>query len=68
MLWLWHRPVATAPVGPPSLGTSVCRGSGSRKGKKKKRKPMVFWWWKLVLVLKVKKETKILLGEKLRIL
>ena len=31
LLWLWHRPVATAPIGPPSLGTSMCHGCGPKK-------------------------------------
>ena len=27
LLWLWHRPVAAAPI-TPSLGTSICSSSG----------------------------------------
>src|SRR5512135_3193259 len=46
LLWLWRRPVATAPIQPPSLGTSICLGSGPRdsnnnnnkKDKKTKKK------------------------------
>ena len=34
LLWLWHRPAATAPNSAPSLGTSICRRSGPRKGRK----------------------------------
>ena len=30
LLWLWRRPVATA-LKTPSLGTSICRGSGPKK-------------------------------------
>ena len=41
LLWLWRRPAATAPIRSPSLGTSICRGSGPRNSnnnnKKKKR-------------------------------
>ena len=32
LLWLWHRPTATAPIGPLTW-TSICFGSGPRKGK-----------------------------------
>ena len=38
LLWLWRRPAATAPIRPPSLRTSICRGSGPTKGKKTKKK------------------------------
>ena len=38
LLWLRHRPVATAPIRPLGLGTSTCRGSSPRKGKKTKKK------------------------------
>ena len=34
LLWLWLRPAAVAPIRPPSLGTSICRGCSPRKGKK----------------------------------
>ena len=36
LLWLWCRPAATADL-TPCLGTSICRGSGPRKGKKTKQ-------------------------------
>ena len=36
LLWLWHRPAATALIRPPSRGTSIWRGCGPRKDKKKK--------------------------------
>ena len=32
---LWHRPAVVAPIGPPSLGTSMCHGCGPKKKKKK---------------------------------
>ena len=38
LLWLWCRPVATALIGPSSLGMSICRGYGPTKTKKKKKK------------------------------
>ena len=28
LLWLWRRLAATAPIRPPSLGTSICRECG----------------------------------------
>ena len=31
LLWLWRRVVATAPNGPPSLGTSICCRCGPKK-------------------------------------
>ena len=34
LLWLWHGLPATVPIGPPSLGTSMCQGCGP-KGQKK---------------------------------
>ena len=37
LLWLWCRLVATALIRPPSLGTSLCRGSSPRNGKKDKK-------------------------------
>ena len=38
MLWLWHKPVATAVIRPPSVGTSICPRCGPKKiGKKKRR-------------------------------
>ena len=36
LLCLWRRPVATAPIGLPSLGTSKCHGYGPKKMGKKK--------------------------------
>ena len=38
LLWLWHRPAATAPIRPPCLGISICRGCGPRKAKKSQKK------------------------------
>ena len=38
LLWLWCRLAATAPIQPPSLGTSMCHGSRPRNGKKKRKK------------------------------
>ena len=40
LLWLWHRPVATAPIRPPSLGTSICHSclEKTKKDQKKKKK------------------------------
>ena len=38
MLWLWHRPVATAPIRPLAWEPPYAEGSGPRKGKKKKKK------------------------------
>ena len=37
LLWLWHRPVATAPIRPLAWEPPYATGSGPRKGKKKKR-------------------------------
>ena len=31
LLWLWHRPVATAPDVTPSLGTSICLGAALKR-------------------------------------
>ena len=31
LLWLWHRPVTTAPTGPPNLETSMCHGCSPKK-------------------------------------
>ena len=36
--WLWCRLAATALIGPPSLGTSMCHGCSPRKDKKRKKK------------------------------
>ena len=33
LLWLWHRPAATAPIQTPSLGTSICHGRSPKKMK-----------------------------------
>ena len=39
LLWLWHRPGATAPIDfTPSLGTSICCGCSPEKKKNKKTK------------------------------
>ena len=35
-LWLWHRPTATAWIGPPTLGTSICHRCSPKRQKKKK--------------------------------
>ena len=37
LLWLWHRPAATALM-TPSLGTSLCRGCSPKKTKDQKKK------------------------------
>ena len=42
LLWLWRRLEATAPIRP-LLGTSICRGSGSRNGRKTKKKKMYIY-------------------------
>ena len=34
LLWLWHRPAATAPTQPVALGTFICCGCGPKKKKK----------------------------------
>ena len=34
LVWLWCRLVATALIGPLSLGTSMCHGYGPQKDKK----------------------------------
>ena len=38
VLWLWCRLAATAPIRPPSLGTSICEGFGPKETKKKKER------------------------------
>ena len=64
LLWLWRRPVATALIGPPNLGTSMCRKCSPRKGKKTKqtnkqtKKP-------LMVMLRGNTEDQILSGSKL---
>ena len=40
MLWLWHRPVATAPIGPLAWEPPYAARSGPRNGKKTKKKEM----------------------------
>ena len=40
--WLWRRPAATTPIGPPSLGTSICRGCGPQKTKHKQKTKTCF--------------------------
>ena len=42
VLWLWHRPAATADL-TPSLGTSICHGCSPKKTKKKKRKSVIVY-------------------------
>ena len=37
LLWTWHKLAATAPMRPPSLGTSICHRCSPRKTKKKKK-------------------------------
>ena len=38
LLWLWHRPVATSPIGPLDREPPYAAGSGPRKAKKTKKK------------------------------
>ena len=38
LLWLWHRPVATAPIQPLAWEPSYAVGAALEKTKKKKRK------------------------------
>ena len=38
LLWLWCRPAAAAPIGPPAWGISVCSRCANKKTKKKKKK------------------------------
>ena len=38
LLWLWHRPVATAPIGSLAWEPPYAAGSSPRKGKKIKNK------------------------------
>ena len=35
LLWLWCRLAATAPIRPPNLGTSICRGCSQKETKEK---------------------------------
>ena len=44
LLWPWCRPAAMAPVGPPSLRTSMCWRCSPKKIKKKKRRKETFNW------------------------
>uniref|UniRef100_A0A8D1S9D3 DUF1725 domain-containing protein n=1 Tax=Sus scrofa TaxID=9823 RepID=A0A8D1S9D3_PIG len=37
LLWLWRRPCGYSSDSTPSLGTSICRGSGPRNTKKRKK-------------------------------
>ena len=37
LLWLWRRPVATAPIRPLAWEPPICLGSGPRNGKKTKQ-------------------------------
>ena len=41
LLWLWRRPVATAPIGPLAWEPPYAEGSGPRKGKKTKNKKKI---------------------------
>ena len=38
LLWLWCRPMATALIRPPSLGTSMCHSVALKKKKKRKKR------------------------------
>ena len=41
--WLWCRPAIVPPIGPPSLGTSIChRFSPKKQNKTKKQKKNIF--------------------------
>ena len=37
LLWLWCRLAAIAPMGPPTLGISICYGYGPKKTKDEKK-------------------------------
>ena len=37
LLWLWHRPAATAPIGPLAWEPPYAAGAGLEKTKKKKK-------------------------------
>ena len=41
LLWLWHRPVAIAPIQPIAWEPPHAVGSGPRKGKKTKKKKKI---------------------------
>ena len=38
LLWLWHRPAAMAPIGPPSWELPCATGAAQKRQKKKKKK------------------------------
>ena len=38
LLWLWHRPVATAPIGPLAWDPPYAKGAALEKTKEKKKK------------------------------
>ena len=38
LLWLWHRPVAAAPIGPLAWETPYAMGVAQEKAKEKKKK------------------------------
>ena len=42
LLWLWHRPEATAPIRPLAWETPYAAGVALRKTKKKKKKKFFF--------------------------
>ena len=45
MLWLWCRPAAVTPIGPPSLGTSICPWCSPKKTKTNNAyKTALFLW------------------------
>ena len=43
LLWLWRRQAATAPIRPPSLGTSICCGCSPEKTKGNNNKKRCLW-------------------------
>ena len=42
LLWLWHRPVATAPIRPLAWDPPYVTGAAVEKDKKEKRKNKIF--------------------------
>ena len=40
LLWLWHRPVATAPIGPLAWEPPYATGVSLKRQKKKQNKPL----------------------------
>jgi len=38
LLWLWHSPVATAPIGPLAWEPPYAKGAAQKRPKKKKKK------------------------------